>query len=83
MIAVLSDYYSRSLQLGAAIAIGSAILGMRFQVNSAWLVLGGAAIGWLAFHWDIQFSLLLWLIAIEICIIQTLKYTPNPHPAGK
>jgi chromate transporter len=41
--------YSRSLQLGAAIAIGSAILGMRFQVNSAWLVLGGAAIGWLAF----------------------------------
>ncbi len=35
--------------LAVAIAIGSAVLGIRFQVNSAWLVLGGAAIGWLAF----------------------------------
>ncbi len=34
--------------LAVAIAIGSAILGIRFQVNSAWLVLGGGAIGWLA-----------------------------------
>ncbi len=31
--------------LAVMIAIGSAILGIRFQVNSAWLVLGGAAIG--------------------------------------
>jgi chromate transporter len=31
--------------LAVTIAIGSAILGIRFQVNSAWLVLGGAAIG--------------------------------------
>ena len=31
--------------LAVMISIGSAILGIRFQVNSAWLVLGGAAIG--------------------------------------
>jgi chromate transporter len=31
--------------IAVMIAIGSAILGIRFQVNSAWLVLGGAAIG--------------------------------------
>lgn len=36
--------------LAIAIAIGSAILGIKFQVNSAWLVLGGSAIGWIA-HW--------------------------------
>jgi chromate transporter len=31
--------------IAVSIAIGSAILGIRFQVNSAWLVLGGGAIG--------------------------------------
>ncbi|MCY7368997.1 MAG: chromate transporter, partial [Chamaesiphon sp.] len=31
--------------MAGSIAIGSAILGIRFQVNSAWLVLGGAIIG--------------------------------------
>lgn len=35
--------------LAVAIALGSAILGIRFAVNSAWLVLCGAAIGWIAF----------------------------------
>jgi chromate transporter len=34
--------------VAVSIAIGSAILGIRFQVNSAWLVLGGAAIGQIA-----------------------------------
>ena len=31
------------------IAIASAVLAIRFHVNAAWLVLGGAAIGWLVF----------------------------------
>lgn len=31
--------------LAVLIAIGSTILGIRFQVNSAWLILGGAVIG--------------------------------------
>jgi chromate transporter len=31
--------------IAGSIAIGSAILGIRFQVNSAWLILGGAIIG--------------------------------------
>ena len=35
--------------LAVAIAIASAILAIRFSVNAAWLVLGGAAIGWIAF----------------------------------
>ena len=35
--------------LAVAIAIASAILAIRFSVNAAWLVLGGAEIGWIAF----------------------------------
>ncbi|KAM3101438.1 chromate efflux transporter [Phormidesmis sp. 146-12] len=35
--------------LAVAIALVSAVLAIRFQVNAAWLVIGGAAIGWLAF----------------------------------
>jgi chromate transporter len=35
-------------RLTVALAIGSAILLERFRVNSAWLVLGGAAVGWVA-----------------------------------
>ena len=31
------------------IAIASAVLAIRFHVNAAWLVLGGAAIGWVVF----------------------------------
>lgn len=34
--------------LAGSIAIGSAILSIRFQVNSAWLILGGAVIGQIA-----------------------------------
>jgi chromate transporter len=34
-----------SLTLGVALA--AAILLFRFRVNSAWLVAGGAAVGWL------------------------------------
>ena len=34
--------------LATAIALTSAVLVLRFRVNSAWLVLGGAAIGWVA-----------------------------------
>lgn len=35
--------------LAVAIAIISAILAMRLRVNAAWLVLGGAVVGWVAF----------------------------------
>ncbi|KAM3108430.1 chromate efflux transporter [Phormidesmis sp. 146-33] len=35
--------------LAVAIALVSAVLAIRFQVNAAWLVIGGAAIGWLSF----------------------------------
>lgn len=34
--------------LAVAIAVVSAVLAMRFRVNAAWLVLGGATIGWVA-----------------------------------
>ena len=34
-----------------AIAIGAAILGLRWKVNAAWLVLGGAGLGWLLSPW--------------------------------
>jgi len=33
--------------LSALIAISAAVLAIRFQINAAWLVLGGALIGWL------------------------------------
>lgn len=33
------------------IAAGAAILGLRFRVNAAWLVLGGALLGWLLSPW--------------------------------
>ncbi|MBD0361249.1 MAG: chromate efflux transporter, partial [Coleofasciculus sp. C3-bin4] len=33
--------------LSAVIAISAAVLAIRFQINAAWLVLGGALIGWL------------------------------------
>jgi chromate transporter len=33
--------------LAALIAISAAVLAIRFQINAAWLVLGGALIGWL------------------------------------
>ena len=33
--------------LAAIIAISAAVLAIRFQINAAWLVLGGALIGWL------------------------------------
>lgn len=32
--------------LGVGIAITSAVLGLRFRIHSAWLVLGGGLIGW-------------------------------------
>ncbi|MBD2080792.1 chromate efflux transporter [Leptolyngbya sp. FACHB-17] len=35
--------------LAVAIALLSAVLALRFRVSAAWLVLGGAAIGWIAF----------------------------------
>lgn len=35
--------------VAVSISIGSAILGIRFQVNSTWLVLGGAAISQMAY----------------------------------
>jgi chromate transporter len=30
----------------ASIAVASAVLLVRFKINSTWLVLGGAALGW-------------------------------------
>lgn len=30
----------------AGIAVASAVLLVRFKINSTWLVLGGAALGW-------------------------------------
>lgn len=35
--------------LAIAIALVSAVLAIRFRINAAWLVLGGAALGWIAF----------------------------------
>ncbi|MBD1824588.1 chromate efflux transporter [Cyanobacteria bacterium FACHB-DQ100] len=35
--------------LAVAIALLSAVLALQFRVSAAWLVLGGAAIGWIAF----------------------------------
>ena len=34
----------------AAVALAAAVLLIRFRVNSTWLILGGAAVGWLV-HW--------------------------------
>ena len=37
--------------LTVVLAIFSALVLLRFRANSAWLVLGGALIGWLASNW--------------------------------